>query len=221
MDKEAKQAGMTTAQFRKTLDFEGVDVIAKNVANYINSMSFIQELRDLYKYVYEITVDEMLKGPTGHQYKVTDLDNFRKIFPNFLQSYEFALLRQSTIRTMRKYPDSELLYHFHDSNVIAVRRDEKIDFLDDLNKEVEKTGFITYKRVITNLIFGFLVLNCYKFVFTSINNGKLKAVMETNKALNLNRVGTIDRPTQNCMDVVMSYFVLPRQACKKRSQMHG
>lgn len=144
---------MTTAQFRKNLDFEGVDVIAKNVANYINSMSFIQELRDLYKYVYEITVDEMLKGPTGHQYKVTDLDNFRKIFPNFLQSYEFALLGQSTIRTMRKYPDSELLYH---CNVVAVRRDEKIDFLDNLNKEVERTNFITYKRVITNLIFGFL-----------------------------------------------------------------
>ena len=64
-------------------------------------------------------------------------------------------------------------------------------------------------QVFTNSIFGFLVwffvLNCYKSLFTSINSDKLRAIMDNlNTILNLNRVGPIDQPTQDCMNIVMS-----------------
>ena len=100
VESEAKQAGMTTTQFRKTEDFEGIHVIAKEIAFHMEGTTFVRELRDLYNHVFSIHENQVIIGPTGHQYPVTDKDNFRKVFPNFLQSFEFALLAQSALNTI-------------------------------------------------------------------------------------------------------------------------
>ena len=140
VESEAKQAGMTTAEFKRTKDFEGVHIIAKQIASYMERTTFVTELINLYNYAFDINEGGEFVGPTGRRYTVTDRENFRKVFPNLLQSYEFAILGQSTLNTIEKFPGSQLFYHFHDGNVIAVKATDKEMFLKELNVQVSGIG---------------------------------------------------------------------------------
>jgi DNA polymerase III sliding clamp (beta) subunit (PCNA family) len=82
---------------------------------------------------------EMFICPTGQKYIISNT-GFRKNFSMYLQSFDFAILAQSTINTLSKFKDSELVYHFHDGNGIAVTENEVKPFLAELSNQVEKTG---------------------------------------------------------------------------------
>ncbi len=58
----------------------------------------------------------------------------------YLQSFEFAILAESTNETMSKFKQAKVLFHFHDGNVIAVKSKEKVAFLKEFNKQLELTS---------------------------------------------------------------------------------
>ena len=118
---EAKDAGMSEQNFRNTFEFEGVHLVAKEVAACEEGMGLIKDLRDLFKHVRMMNLNSEMIGRTGHPFLVYDKENVKKAFPNSLQGYEFALVAQATLKTLEKFPSAELLYHFHDGNVIAVK----------------------------------------------------------------------------------------------------
>lgn len=93
---------------------------------------------------------EKFIGPTGHEYLISNTE-FRKSFSMYLQSFEFAILAQSTINTLSKFPDSELLYHFHDGNVVAVKKENVKPFLAEISNQVGDIGLklrLNYKHEI-------------------------------------------------------------------------
>lgn len=81
----------------------------------------------------------MFTGPTGHQYPINPTE-FRKSFAYFLQTFESALLCESTNKTLEKFPEAQLFFHFHDGNVIAVKEDQAVEFLKELQKQVGITS---------------------------------------------------------------------------------
>lgn len=56
----------------------------------------------------------------------------------YLQSFEFVILAQSTIKTLSKFKDTELFYHFYNENGIAVKKNEMKAFLAELLNQVKK-----------------------------------------------------------------------------------
>lgn len=136
---EAKKHGQKESEFRQSAIFEEIHLQAKEIAAQMQNMKVVEELRTLSKDVFEINKDGFLKGPSGHMYKVEE-SIFRNNFANFLQSYEFSTLAQATIETKQKYPEIQVLFHFHDGNVIAVPEEKKEEIYEYLNSRVEKVG---------------------------------------------------------------------------------
>lgn len=66
---------------------------------------------------------EFLSGPSGHEYRVNE-SNFRKGFPNRLQSYELTLLSVILFEVIKKKFSSVLLIgHYHHDNVLLTKTD--------------------------------------------------------------------------------------------------
>lgn len=68
-------------------------------------------------------------GPTGRSYLVTD-ETFKAAYPNYLQSFEFVLLAQTTPETIDKFPRVQVLGDYHDGNVIALPFESKDEILE-------------------------------------------------------------------------------------------
>lgn len=139
LDDECKKSGMRPKEFK---DSEAKSIIqskATEIAQIMNNLDRIQEFRSMSKFIEKIHDGELFMDPPGHDYIIYNTE-FRNSFSMYLQSFEFAILAQSTLNTFNKFKDSELLYHFHDGNVIAVKESEVKPFLEELYNQVENTG---------------------------------------------------------------------------------
>jgi hypothetical protein len=81
---------------------------------------------------------EIFTGPTGHTYPINQTE-FRRSFACYLQSFEMAILCESTNETLKLFPEAQLFFHFHDGNVIAVKEDQATDFLKEIQNQVAIT----------------------------------------------------------------------------------
>ncbi len=75
VNSEAIQSGITTTQFKKTDELEGVHIIAKQIAARMEGTTFVRELRSLYNYVLSMHENDRMVKPTGHEFPVTDKEN--------------------------------------------------------------------------------------------------------------------------------------------------
>ena len=77
--------------------------------------------------------------PTGHQYRVNE-DNFNNQFPCYLQIFEFALLAQPILDLCEKFPDSKLLGHYPDGNVILLKKETHSEAISYIRERVQECG---------------------------------------------------------------------------------
>jgi P4 family phage/plasmid primase-like protien len=133
------QLGMTPKEFRELPSHPSLYEMARSVAEVMQNSEIIQDFREISKVVMESHKGEELKGPTGHAYLVEE-ETFKSAYPNFLQSYEFALLAEGTLRFLEKFKSAILIGHFHDGNLILVKESEKAEAISELNKLVGDVG---------------------------------------------------------------------------------
>jgi len=137
MESFRKDLGLNQKEFKEFKDYEKLHKLAKDIAQEMLTSDIITEIRELSKHVESTSRDFKLIGPTGHEYKIGS-DEFKRIFPNYLQSFEFAILARSTNELLRIYPRSMLIGHYHDGNVLLIKKEE-------LNIVIDK-----YKELVTN-----------------------------------------------------------------------
>lgn len=82
-------------------------------------------------------IDDQFEG--GHVYRVSE-ENFRNVYPNFLQSYEITLLGVSTNRVASKYPGVQVIGHYHDGNVLFIPNSILSEVVTAYQLEVESLG---------------------------------------------------------------------------------
>ena len=134
-----KDLGLTKPEFRKHELYFETQAQAQKISNIMQDSDIISDFRSIADYIKRENLDRYLIGPTGHKYKVTE-KNFRYQYPNWLQSYEFALLANATLRVKKKFPSVEVISHLHDGNTLAIPNhivEEVISFYD---LEVKRLG---------------------------------------------------------------------------------
>lgn len=139
MEGQRLELGMTEKEFKAAPFYEEVYALAQKVAGEMLNSSVIADFRSVSKKIHDIYLDDFLIGPTGHKFWVDDV-NFRSSYPSYLQSYEFCLLAQATLKTIQEFPRSEVVGHYHDGNVVAVQAHEEQPFMDSLSRHLRELG---------------------------------------------------------------------------------
>lgn len=134
-----KDLGLTGVEFRKSSFYEEAYTIAQDVTEQMQNSSIIDDFRDISQYIKTSYMDDYLTGPTGHSYKVSE-HTFRTAYPNYLQSYEFALLSEGFLRLKQEFPECFIIGHYHDGNVLVVPEDKKDQVLEFYGKTIKQIG---------------------------------------------------------------------------------
>nr|QYC94343.1 putative phage/plasmid DNA primase [Oedogonium sp. 210] len=148
MENHRKMLGLTPDQFRKSSFYEELHAQARDVATEMMNSEVVLDFRAVSSRVQEEYKGEIMIGPTGHSYIVTD-ESFKTAYPNFLQSFEFALLAQSSLNVLSKYKKIEVIGHYHDGNVVVVPKGSQdliIEELKALMLLVGKSLGLCYKQ---------------------------------------------------------------------------
>ena len=95
-----KEMGLVEKEFRESESYNEIYTLAQGITTQMQNSRVIEDFRTVFTYVREAYENSMLIGPTGHQFLVTD-NTFRSAYPNFLQSYEFALLAGATMMLLK------------------------------------------------------------------------------------------------------------------------
>lgn len=123
--------GMVESEFKETDFYEDEKYKAGELATIFNQLPMVQEFRAMSQKILKNYDQELFTRPTGHTYPINTTE-FRRSFANYLQSFEAALLFESTNETLKKFPEAQLFFHFYDGNVIAVKQDQAVYFLKEL-----------------------------------------------------------------------------------------
>ncbi len=119
IDNFRKDVGMTKPDWRKSSHYEKAYSLAQDVTEEMMNSSVVLDFRHIADLIKAQYIDKEFIGPTNHIYKVTE-ENFRNVFPNYLQSYEITLLGMSALAVAEKYPEVEFIGHYHDGNVLLI-----------------------------------------------------------------------------------------------------
>jgi len=156
LDYFRKEIGLTVQQFKICPEFENFSKIANGVTYEMQKSSRVSDFKEISYYVKKTYIEDKLIGPTGHKYRV-DEHSFKNCFANSLQSYEKALLSQSTLNLLHKHPTIPLIAHFHDGNILPIPIDRGYPIIEDFNKFVfligEYLGLKTPQTIQVNKIY--------------------------------------------------------------------
>lgn len=150
LDFMRKEIGLTQAQFDNAPYYEALYALARDVATFVNNTNIIEDFRNISSIIKKEFDGQFIKGPTDHEFKI-DGHQFMTSYPNFLQSFEFYLLAQATLKTLEQVPGSELIGHYHDGNVIIVPSSARDEYISLINGHLEKLRQdleLGYKQVI-------------------------------------------------------------------------
>jgi P4 family phage/plasmid primase-like protien len=139
MENFRKDLGVQKPEFKNLSFYEEMHNLAKELTREMQSSSVILDIRDLSSKLLNLYEESDLIGPTGHSYRVTKL-NFKNVFPNYLQSFEFALLAHATLKTKDKY-NIEIIGHYHDGNVLAFKDETLDEAVDYMMNELTALGY--------------------------------------------------------------------------------
>lgn len=132
-------AGLGQREFKDSDMYQECAKIAQEVTGEMQTSAVIVDMRSVAKLFLDLYNGENVVCPTGHRYPV-DEHSLKTSYANYLISYEFALLAQATWEACTFFPSSEVLGHYHDGNVIAVRAEEKDKFMACLVHRVRDVG---------------------------------------------------------------------------------
>jgi hypothetical protein len=136
LDFMRKEIGLTQKQFDNAPYYHTLEALARDVATFVNNTSIIEDFRNISSIIKKDFDGQLIKGPTYHEYKIDD-HQFMTSYPNFLQSFEFYLLAQATLKTLEEVPDSELIGHYHDGNVVIVPTAHSTHYISIINRHLE------------------------------------------------------------------------------------
>ena len=131
-----EEIGLTQQQFKDAPYFLALEALARDVASFVNNTKIIEDFRNVSHIMQREFDGQLIKGPTDHEFKI-DKHQFMSNYPNFLQSFEFYLLAQATLNTLHEVPNSELIGHFHDGNVVIIPRGEINVYISTMNRHLE------------------------------------------------------------------------------------
>src|SRR3569623_1070802 len=98
-----EDTGMAEKEFKSSSFYEDAYRIASVVSYEMQNSEVISDFQDISAYINKSYMNDYMIGPTGHSYLMSE-NFFRTAYPNFLQSFEFALLAQATLEVIEKYP---------------------------------------------------------------------------------------------------------------------
>ena len=136
LDFMRKEIGLTQSQFEDAPYYQALHALARDVATFVNNTGIIEDFRNISKIIKRDFNGQLIKGPTDHEYKIDD-HQFMSNYPNFLQSFEFYLIAQATLKALHDVPGSELLGHYHDGNVVIVPEANVYHYISIINNHLE------------------------------------------------------------------------------------
>lgn len=139
MEHFRKDIGFSESEFRHSAGYEECHTIARRVTEEMMNSAVILDFKSISEYIFKTHDNEYLTGPTGHSYFVTE-SSFKTAYPNYLQSFEFSLLADTTLRTKEMFPDIQVLGHYHDGNVLALPTDNKDEILAFMSERILALG---------------------------------------------------------------------------------
>ena len=139
MDSFRKDAGLTEDQFKESSFYFECKKIATDVAAQMDNSSVILDIRDIAKTFKESHPNAFLSCPTGQKYLLSE-HNFNSNYANFLMSYEFSLLANGVLNTLKKYPQMEVIGHYHDGVVVTIPVKLSEDMLAEINYQLKIIG---------------------------------------------------------------------------------
>lgn len=135
-----EEVGMTKDEFRKSDIYETTYKTAQETTSFMMNSSIIKDFQNVAQYVKSTYMDEELRGPSGHCYRVSEI-NFRNVYPNWLQSYEITLLAYPIVQLTKEYPSIEVIGHYHDGNVLLLPMEIHEEVISRYQEEVTKLGY--------------------------------------------------------------------------------
>jgi hypothetical protein len=148
MDSVREDIGVTKDQWKDHPLKEETYSIAQNITQEMMNSSIIVDFQSIAQYIKNVYLNEHMIGPSGQSYLVTE-NNFRNVYPNWLQSYEITLLSVPFIELVKEYPSVEIIGHYHDGNVIMCKTEDVENVITYYNKKVTELGFklgLKYKQ---------------------------------------------------------------------------
>lgn len=150
MEQYRKDLGLLASEFRKLPDYEKLSESARKVAEVMQNSPVIMDFRRISEEIKMGHLGDFLVGPTGHAYMVTQ-ETFPTAYANYLQSFEFALMAETTLRIKKKFPEIEVIGHFHDGNVLLIPEaiiEETKDYQERVLKELGYSLGLSYKQTL-------------------------------------------------------------------------
>jgi hypothetical protein len=151
-----KELAMTAQEFREFDQQPALYELARGVAEFMMRSEIIHSFKRVSKMVYETHEGGELSGPSGHYYPVRSRDDLRTAYANYLMSFQFTLLAESTLRFLESNPDVELIGHLHDGNLLVMPLADYQAKIAQLNSIVLKVGKelgLTYPQSIETNVF--------------------------------------------------------------------
>ena len=89
LEKHRKDCGMTPKEWRACSQRETFQANAIRIVNRLQTSNIILEQRALSHYLEEIWLNQVISGPSGHEYGVS-AKRFPSNYASYLQSYEIC-----------------------------------------------------------------------------------------------------------------------------------
>lgn len=134
-----KSTGLTPKDYRDSSYHASADQIANDVITVMKCSDIIAQLKATSKALKEANLGQLLTGPTGNTWLVTEED-WGSTYANYLISFEIALLGKSTLNVIDKYPTVEVIGHFHDGCVLAIPTENFDEIVKYHQDQIAKVG---------------------------------------------------------------------------------
>lgn len=140
MGEHQKSLGLTPKEFRELPDYERFYKSSRIIAEVMQNSSVILDFRNISGDMKNAYLGDALIGPTGHYYMVTE-ETFPSAYSSYLQSFEFALLADTTLQLVRENPKIEVIGHFHDGNVLLIPEADLAETKSQFQAKLKKLGY--------------------------------------------------------------------------------
>ena len=134
-----KDTGLLNKDYVKSSYYEEANKIAVDVITQMRTSEIIGLLKAYSLTLKEAYLGNNLTGPTGDTWLVTE-ESWRRVYPNYLISFEIALLAKSTLNVIEAYPSVEVIGHYHDGCVLMIPTDKYDEIIKYHQQQIGDIG---------------------------------------------------------------------------------
>ena len=134
-----KATGLQERKFKESTYYEEACRVAVDVITQMRTSEIIAQFKDVSLRLKEGYLGQNLTGPTGDTWLVTE-ENWRKVYPNYLISFEIALLGKTMLNLVEAYPKVEVIGHYHDGCVLLIPTEQYDEVINFCKEEIASIG---------------------------------------------------------------------------------